>query len=379
MHTRDTLAFQWLGGRVSVRLTWLLAVAVVTGFTLARIVPEMSHWQDRVLWYIGVAVVIAGAIALLLMHEAAHDWMARRLGMRISPSRLYPFGGVSEGYGDPGTPRSELLIALAGPLANLLAALLFGGLWLLLLAGDLHRTVIGLLALTSAVIGAANLLPGLPLDGGRILRALVWYLHQDYTSGTRAAVFYGQVISTFTLAAGVIALGSHTGWQPLGAWIILLSWALNRTGREELLRSELVSRGARVSVGDVVVGLNARIHPEQTLEDVLDVLLAHGQLGPALVSDDGRVTGILSLDQLRHWPRAVWPSHTVAEAMIPLARVATIGADDSVRELLDRLVDGQVEVLAVVRQGEVLGAVDRRLAARQLFERSRAETQDEAK
>ncbi|HEU5422190.1 MAG TPA: site-2 protease family protein [Nitrolancea sp.] len=379
MHTRDTLAFQWRGGRVSVRLTWLLAVTVVTGFTLARIVPEMSRWQERIFWYLGVVVVISGAIMLLLLHEAAHDWMARRLGIGVSPSRLYPFGSVSEGYADPGTPRSELLIALAGPLANLLVALVLGGGWFLLRAGDLHRTLLGLLALASAVIGAANLLPGLPLDGGRILRALVWYLHQDYNSGTRAAVFYGQVISTFTLAAGVIALGSHTSWQPLGAWIILLSWALNRTGREEMLRSELVSRGARVSVGDVVVGLNARIHPEQTLEDVLDVLLAHGQLGPALVSDEGRVSGILSLDQLRRWPRAGWAAHTVAEAMIPLARVASISADASVRELLDRLVDGQVEVLAVVKQGEVLGAVDRRLAARQLFERSRAETQHKAR
>src|SRR6185312_10492081 len=226
----------------------------------------------------------------ILVHEAAHALVGDRLGRTTDRVSIYPLGGVAEDYNDPGTPVRDATIAIAGPVASALLALPLVIIWALL---PHHTSMlsrdISFLAAINLILAIANLLPGYPLDGGRIFRAFVWYLHDNFEVGTRAAVAYGQVISTFGLAVGLVIIGTRNSWSAAGLWVILAAWAVTRVGRQEITRCMLISVGSTLTAGEAVRGLNPHVRAEQSLDDVLEVLLAEMRSGPALVTSGADV------------------------------------------------------------------------------------------
>jgi len=139
-----------------------------------------------------------------------------------------------------------------------------------------------------------------------------------------------------------------------------------------MARTFFVVAGAEISAGEIVAGINPRVDAAQSIDAALDVLLAQEHGGPALVEEDGRVVGILPLDRLRRFRRAEWPHRTVAEAMVPLAGLPRLEDDASVRDVLVWLSEVEAGVLLVTHGGEVIGAIDRRLAVTRLLDRARA-------
>lgn len=373
MHPRPALAVRFLGSSLSIPLGWLFITLAAAGFTLSTLRPSADSSIGVPHWYLAGTLLIAGAFGSLLLHEVGHAAVARRLGYDPGRLALYPFGGARAGFNDPGTPRQNTLVALAGPLTSLALGLVLGLIWWLLPTEPvLLRRDVGYLAAVNIALAGINLLPGYPLDGGRIFRALVWYLHDDYTIGTRAAVVYGQFIAFIAFAGGLALLGSGRALAVWGLWMILVGWAMSRAAREEMARTFFVVAGAEISAGEIVAGINPRVDAAQSIDAALDVLLAQEHGGPALVEEDGRVVGILPLDRLRRFRRAEWPHRTVAEAMVPLAGLPRLEDDASVRDVLVWLSEVEAGVLLVTHGGEVIGAIDRRLAVTRLLDRARA-------
>ncbi|HEX3723020.1 MAG TPA: site-2 protease family protein, partial [Nitrolancea sp.] len=281
-------------------------------------------------------------------------------------------GGVTEDYNDPGTPLQDATIAIAGPVASLLlAAVLLSIWWLVANQHSMASHDVFFVAVVNLVLAVANLLPGYPLDGGRIFRALVWYLHDDYSVGTRAAVAYGQIISTFGLAFGLVIIGSRNSWSAAGLWVILAAWSVTRVGRQELTRSVLISYGSMLTAGEAVQGINPHARADQTLDDVIEVLLADFRSGPALVSEGSAVIGVISLAELRRYRRADWLTVRARDAMIPLSSLPTLDESASIRTLLREFADDRTDTLIITGSDGVVGAIDRRIAVEKLIDKIR--------
>jgi Zn-dependent protease len=375
----SSLKIELFGSIVSIRLPWLLAIAFSLGLTAFELAPHHEIDHRTVVWYINAFTLVCAALVSIILHEMAHTLTSRRLGQKVDRVSLYPLGGVPEDYNDPGTPLDDTLIAVMGPLASAALAALIGLLWLVFPSRDsLFAHDLFFLAGANLVLAIANLLPGYPLDGGRIFRAFVWYLHDDFAFGTRVAVAYGQAIATFGLAVGLVIVGSQFSWSAAGLWVILAAWAVTRTGRQEVTRCLLISAGSSLTAGEAVRGLNPHVRANQPLDEVLEVLLAEIRAGPALVTENGEVVGVISLNELRRYRRAEWLSVPARSAMIPISALPELSEHVSIRVLLNEFADERIETLVVVGDSGIAGVLDRRVAMEKLLERVRQSRQHHA-
>ncbi|HLI50927.1 MAG TPA: site-2 protease family protein [Thermomicrobiaceae bacterium] len=371
--TRAHLSLHLPGGTLTISLGWLLIVLAIAGATVQALAPSSMHLSGAILWYTTGTLLIAGFFGSLVLHELSHLKVAQVVGYSARRIGLYPFGGVSEGYDDPGTPRQIVLVALAGPIASGLAAAVFAILWWASPeSASSIRRIFAVLAIVNGCLGAVNLLPAYPLDGGRIFRALVWYLHDDFNTATRAAVAYSQIVSVFTLATGLVLLATEPRRAVWGLWIVISAWCLSRLARDERTRAFFVIAGSKLTAAETVEGMNPRAEADQSLDEVIELMLANEQNGPTLVWEDGKVIGLISFRQLRSHRRADWNRLTAREVMVSLDGLQRIDESATVRDLLGWLAEHEHDTLLVTRQGEVIGAVDRRLAVGRLLDRSRA-------
>jgi Zn-dependent protease len=372
MTQRTSPEIEIFGSVVTIRLAWLVAIAFTLGLTAFQLAPNHEVDNRTVVWYINAFVLVCAAVGSMLFHEAAHAFVSERLGRRTDRISLYPLGGAAEDYNDPGTPLRDATIAIAGPIASALLATLFLLIWLVIpVRGSMLTHDAFFIAATNLVLAVANLLPGYPLDGGRIFRALVWYLHDDFAVGTRAAVAYGQVISTFALAVGLVIIGSRSSWSTAGLWVILAAWSVTRVGRQEITRCLLISAGATLTAGEAVHGLNPHVRADQPLDDVLEILLAEIRSGPALVTEGLSIIGVISLNELRRYRRSQWLTVRAREAMVQVADLPAINESVSIRTLLNEFADDRVSTLIVSGRDGVVGAIDRRIAIEKLLDRAR--------
>jgi Zn-dependent protease len=361
-------------GRIfTVRTPWVVATAIALALTALQLAPNRSINGPSLIWYLNGVVLAAAAAGAILVHELAHALVGQKLGRAPERISIYPLGGAVEDFNDPGTPRQETLIAIAGPIVSaLIGGLLFLA-WALLPTRDLmlgdDLLVLGAM---NAILAGVNLLPGYPLDGGRVFRALVWYLHDDFATGTRASVAYGQIISTFALATGLVFLGSRGSWSLLGVWIIFGAWGVARVGRQEMTRSVFLSLGSSLTAGEAVRGLNPHVRADQPLDEVLEALLAEMHSGPGLVTCDGNVIGVISLNELRRYRRMQWPETKAQDAMVPIGRLSTLDQSVSVRRLLNELTDQRSDTLLVTGEEGVVGAINRQIAVAKLIDRVQA-------
>lgn len=365
--------FSIFGRSFIVRTPWLIASAIALGLTAFELAPHRTIDTRVLLWALNDIALAAIAAGSILLHEAAHAVVARRLNRTSERISIYPLGGVVDDFNDPGNPRQETLVAIAGPIASAGVSAVFLLVWVWIRSSTTTLTDdILVLALTNGVLALVNLLPGYPLDGGRIFRALVWYLHDDFAVGTRASVAYGQIISTFALATGLVLLGSRNSWSLLGVWIILGAWGVARVGRQEMTRCVFLALGGSLTAGEAVRGLNPHVRCDTTLDDVLDALLAEMRSGPGLVMRDAEVVGVISLQDLRRFRRVDWHKTNAEVAMVPINHLRVLDESISVRSLLNKLTDGRSDTLIVTGDAGVIGALNRQIAVEKLVERVEA-------
>lgn len=373
MMPRSTFAIRLWGNSFIIHTGWLLLFSGVAIVTLKAIEPDGLLTLDAIVWYAAGVALIIGFLASLGLHEIGHAWLARRLSMGPELVGLYPFGGADEGFADPGAPWQDTLVALAGPLVSALLGGCLAALWWVIPHGFVvGRRDLGLLALGNLGLAGINLLPAYPLDGGRVFRAIVWYLHDDYTVGSRAAVAYSQLITFFFLASGLAILMVDSRAALWGLWIFVVSWVLNRSARGELARTFFLVTGSQLSAGETVEGMNPRLDAGQSIEESVDLLLSREGAAPAVVTDEGRIVGVLTLSQVRQVRRADWPTHTAGQVMVPIGTLPTVAHDASVRDMLAWLSAIDSDLLVVTRGSEIVGVIDRRLVVHRLFERARS-------
>ncbi len=354
----------WRVGRVAgiellVDYSWLLIFALVT-FSLAQQFAAGEGVLGVDAWF-AAALVSLVFFASILLHELGHSLTAQRLGIRVRSITLFLFGGVAELSSEAKRPREEIVVALAGPLVSVLLGLVFLGLATGVgEAGGLTGRGLGWLGRINLMLAAFNVVPGFPLDGGRVLRGVLWSISGDFTRATRVAGACGAIFAWILMGMG--ALGAILGGQLVGGiWFVLIGWFLLSAARATVGQEALQRALARVWVRDTLVSVSAALlSGDESVAEVLDTMvLRQGRRTFFVVDPDGRLNGLVTLRELAQTPPVERATTPVARVMLAAEQLAVVSPADSGHAALSRMVELGVNQLPVLSEGRLVGAVTR--------------------
>jgi Zn-dependent protease len=356
----ETVRLGRIGG-IRIGANWsVLIIAWLIAFGLAvSALPELSPGYPTGLYWTAAIGAALAFFAALLAHEMAHALTARAAGLPVEGITLWALGGVSKLGGDAPDARTELRIAVVGPLTSLgLGGVFFATTVLGAALGlpDLLVTTLGWLATINVVLGLFNLMPAFPLDGGRVLRAALWRWHGDRLRATRAASMAGRVFGYALVGIGVVAFMS--GYVVDGLWSVMLGWFVLSIARAELAQVEQHELLRGVTVGDVMTRDPFSVPPDIDVQQLLDrYVLTHRYSSYPVVDPDGRFLGLATLDSIRRVPADRRVHTHVLAAAYPADEVVQVPPEALLEAVLPRLASTRVGRMVVVHDGRLVGLV----------------------
>jgi Zn-dependent protease/CBS domain-containing protein len=344
------------GIEIRIDSSWAVIALLITYSMYLRssvLYPELSG-GGAVGLGIGATALFFGSV---LVHELAHALVAQARGIRVQDITLFLFGGVTRARVESRGPGDEFLIALVGPLTSGLLAGLFGIVASLghdVLSAPLAGTF-GYLAWTNLLLAVFNLVPGFPLDGGRLLRAAIWKTTGSLGRATRIASVAGQGVGWLLVAAGVAWLlgGDLAG----GIWFAFIGWFLVQAARSSYQELQLQQLLRGVEAEEVMAAALRRIPPELSLQDAVDDYCMRYDHGAFPVEEQGRTIGLLTLRGVRRVPREQWPTHRVRDHMVPLGNQVVVAPEARMDGVLGKLQDSQANRVLVAQDDEVVGII----------------------
>ena len=316
-------------------------------------------------WTIGIVSAIILFVSVFL-HELSHSYIAKKNGLPIARITLFFFGGVSEMSAEPKDAGLEVRMAAAGPLTSFAIAIVLAGLWFLTaLSGPATPTnsltpVIATLyyaALLNGVLGAFNLIPAFPLDGGRVLRGSLWQRSKNLLTATATATRVSETISLIMMAVGLffVIFGDFID----GLWIIFLGWFIRSGAETSLRQTRLTESLASLRVGDIMTKDLLSVSPDASVQQlVTDYFLVHPH-GGYPVTSDGKLLGVVTMASVRSIPREKRELERVSQAMVPFERTVTVSPATSAVDALQMMAKNSVGRLIVMEGDKMAGILTR--------------------
>ncbi|MEU2737931.1 site-2 protease family protein [Streptomyces sp. NPDC007095] len=345
------------GVRIGVHWSVLLIFGIIAfGLAQGRL-PQVYPGHSPVEYWVaglGAAVVF---FASLLAHELAHAVVARRNGVVVDDIVLWLLGGVARLKSEASSPAAELRTAGVGPLVSLVLGGLFVlGAWLLAMvsAPELLVEVVAWLGGINLLLAVFNSLPAAPLDGGRLLRAFLWWRTGDRLRATAGATMAGRVLGWLLIGLGLVAFMRGGGLG--GLWLALIGWFLIAAATAEGRQAQLRGVLAGVPVRDAMTRDPLTVPAALTVADLLaDPLYRYRHSAFPVTGADGAPVGLVTLDGARQVPPENSGAVTVGEVMVPLSRTTVAGTDDSLADLLPRMEPGAEHRVLVMDKGRLVG------------------------
>jgi Zn-dependent protease len=347
-----------MGISIRIHITWLLVLALVSWTLATEVFPSTyEHWSEQAYWAIGViaAVLLFGTV---LLHELAHAVVARRRGLEVPSITLFIFGGVSSLGGEPKTAGEEAAIAIAGPVTSFVIAGAALGVALIGGQSEKVQAIFSYLAMVNVILGVFNLLPGFPLDGGRVLRAIVWKRSGSFRTATRRAAEVGKLFAYGLMLLGVVFLVS--GLVVNGIWFMVIGWFLLGASQSESAGIQFETVLSKLRAADVMTTAFATARPGDSILSVVDQQMVGQGERAVVVVLDGRVMGIATISDVQRLPREAWAGTPVQAIMTAREQVSTVSPDTSAFEVLTLLGKGRLNQVPVIGDGQLVGMVTRR-------------------
>jgi Zn-dependent protease/CBS domain-containing protein len=350
---------RFFGFEVRLDFSWFVVFLLVL-WTFAQSVFPARTPGLSVSTYFTMAVVGASLFfASVLLHELAHSAMARARGIEVEGITLFIFGGMARIRSEATNPRDEFLITIVGPVSSALIGAL-----LLVFAevGDslgLHRAFIDVaayLAILNFILAVFNLIPGFPLDGGRLLRSLVWHVTKDVRKATRIAALSGQGFGYVMIGFGVFSL--FKGFLVSGIWLIFIGWFLSQAA-EASYRQLIMRRILQgVQVKEAMTRNPETVSADVTLRDLVDnYFLMRRYSAFPVVDSTGKPLGLITLRQVKEIERDKWPTTQVSSVMTRICEAVTVRPQDSLTQVLSKLEKAGVGRALVVADGRLEGLI----------------------
>ncbi len=370
------------GIEIYIDWSWLIIFVLIASdlalSLFARVHPEWGLAAD---WGLGIAAALL-FFASVLLHEVAHSVVARSRGLPVKRIVLYLLGGVSNIEREPPSAGTEFVMALVGPLTSVILGIIFlflgrpelGSLTQatpspLAGLGQVNALSTLLLWLGSAniLIGLFNLIPAFPLDGGRVLRSVIWAFTDNLRSATRWSTYLSHVIAWLFIAGGIaMALGVAIPFFGAGLfnglWLAFIGWFLNSAATQTQQQAVIEDVLTGVPVSRLMHSEIAPVEPGLTVSDLVHLYIMGSESNERSfpVVEDGTLVGWVSLDDVKRVPREQWESKTVGEIMVPGERVVSVSPRDDASEAFQKFMQRDVRQMPVMQNGHMVGLLRRR-------------------
>ncbi len=344
---------------IGIHYSWIIIFGIIT-WSLATVYfpSQYPGWPPALKFGVGLATSLL-FFGSVLFHELSHSVVAQRYGIPVSSITLFIFGGVSQITREARTPGSEFWIAIAGPLSSVGLAILF---FLVFLVS--RDTLVPLAALSqylafiNMALAAFNLIPGFPLDGGRVLRSAVWGATGRFVRATRIASIVGQGFAYLIMLVGLVFV--FTNDLLGGVWFIIIGWFLANAAQSSYRQVMLQDTLQDVSVSTVMSRDFDAVDPSMPLDELVSqhVLTHHLHAFP-VAADSAVLQGIVTLHDVKKVPQEKWPNTTVADVMTRAESLKKLTPQDNLAEAFQMLNESRIGQIPILERGQIVGLVTR--------------------
>jgi Zn-dependent protease/CBS domain-containing protein len=346
------------GIEIYIDSSWLIIFALVTWTLAGQYFPSQNpNWPLLLNWFLGIIASIL-FFASVLAHELSHSLVAIHQGGKVRNITLFIFGGVAQIAEEPDKPLKEFLIAFAGPLASIAIGIISGIAWWFIHEVSIPlASIFRYLGIINIALAVFNLMPGFPLDGGRILRATIWGFTNNLKLATRIASFSGKLLSFLLIIWGIRLIFS--GLTLNGIWMIFIGWFLYNAATSSYRHLLIKDALREVKVEDLMITNFDTVPPDLSIQKLVDeFILRHRDRG-FLVIEGGLVQGIVCLDDIKKMPRERWANTTIREIMITKNQLEKVSPGDDAGVALSKLTAKNIHQIPVVQENRVKGILRR--------------------
>jgi Zn-dependent protease/predicted transcriptional regulator len=342
--------------------SWFIIFLLITLSLRTQFTSQHPHWSPAQHWILGIVTSVL-FFASVIFHELSHSVVALHYRIPVKSITLFVFGGLSSIGHDAESAKQEFNIAIAGPLSSFFLA---GGFWMIAHfwhGNEMVAAAAGWLWWINLTLAIFNLVPGFPLDGGRVLRGIAWGINKDFARSTRIASNAGRVFAYLMIFIGI--------WQALngnwvgGVWLAFIGWFLLSAAQESY---------AQVAIRNTLTGLRAEdimtrdvptVPRDMSLEEYVHEVLRTGRRFH-IVTGAGNPVGIVTLHAARTVPREEWSNTSIQAAMVPLDRIHSASPEEPAIEVLERMQREDINQMPVVTAGQITGMIARETILRVL-------------
>jgi len=335
-----------LGIPIYLHPSWIIIFALITLSLRMQYTQQHPQWSPTQHWTAGILTSVL-FFSSVLFHELSHSKVALHYKIPVLSITLFVFGGIARIGKEPGSAKQEFNIAVAGPLSSYFLAIVFFGVARMFPFSEMVGALAIWLAGANAVVATFNLLPGFPMDGGRIFRAIVWGVTKSYVRATKIAGASGKLIAYSMILYGAwYAMQGEGRWLG-GLWLAFIGWFLLTAAQESVAQVAIREALAGLSAGDVMAHEVPTVGGSLTLEDYGAEVLRTGRRCHLVLTDD-RMVGMMNVHRLNATPREEWATTSVQAAMIPREQVLWATPNEPLLGLLERLLAADINQMPVV-------------------------------
>ena len=345
---------------IRVHFSWLIVFGLITWSLSTYYFPKAAPALPAASYWVKGAMGAFLLFASVTFHELAHSLISRRYKIAISSITLFIFGGVAQMKGEPPTPGAEFKIAIAGPVSSFFLSGVFFLLYISVESAGIKALYI-YLAQINLILGAFNLIPGFPMDGGRVLRSILWGKTKDYFHATRKASGLGQKIAIFFIIFGLF---SFLMGYPGGLWLMFIGWFLYTAAQASYQQVSLRENLSGLKVKDVMVRDMVTLNSLFTLEEAVNNYFLRYGYGGFPVFTNGKFLGIITLKEIKNIPRENWMSVKVSDVLIQHSMEWEVSSEDDVMKALELMITKDKGRIAVTDGNKVIGLITRNGIAR---------------
>ena len=351
------------GIEIGLHYSWFIIAALIVFSLVERFREAHASWTRGEIWTVALVTAALFFISLLL-HELAHSWVAQKRGLRVKAITLFALGGVSQIQDDSTDAKTEFWVAIAGPIASLMIGLACLNIALELgwqRSAEPQSALTGILVWLGYInisLAVFNMIPAFPLDGGRVLRSIIWAVTKDAGRATRIAARVGQIVAFLFILDGIWRYFSGSGFG--GLWIAFIGWFLMDAARTSSTLSEAGPTKVRdTRVSDVMSRGFIAVNRAMSLHEFVDIYLLKTAQPCFVVKDNSRLAGLITRRDASLIPRERWDTTTVGDAMRPLRELQIVAPGTRVLDALKLAASNGVDPEPVVEDGKLLGVVFR--------------------
>lgn len=344
---------------IRLHLSWFVIFFLVAWSLAVAFFPQQySGLSQPAYWAMGALTSLLFALSVLL-HELGHSYLALRNGIGVRSVTLFIFGGVAQIDREPVSPGAEFRIAIAGPLVSFALAGIFGALWLLDRPFPMLAAPSEWLARINFLLAAFNMIPGFPLDGGRVLRAVVWKMTNSLYRATRIAASSGQLVAFGFIGWGIFTMFGGNFFN--GLWLVFIGWFLQNAAASSFANINMQQSLRGVIVGQVMNRDLPLIDGRMPVDRLVEENILSGGQRVFLVTDNGsdHLCGMVTLREVTAVPRKDWARTTVGEIMVPCERLVEVHPDTELLTALQKMDSANVAQVPVTEGSQVKGILSR--------------------